>query len=393
MIRLAVLPVEHPVLLGGGQPGVQRQHLQAGLPVQRVGGVPDLPFAAEEDEDVAGPVGAQLGDRVQDALDLVLRFLVRVVGVGQRPVPHLDRVGAPGHLDDRCPELLEVLGETFRVDRGRGNDDLEIRAAWEQALEVAEDEVDVEAALVRLVDDERVVAEQLPVAGHLGEQDAVRHHLDQRAVAGGVGEPDLVADRGAQLGAELARDPLRDRAGRDPARLGVPDLPGHPPAELEADLRQLGRLPRAGLPGHDHDLVVPDGRRDLVPPLADRELRRVTQGGDAGPPGLGPGLRRIQVGPQPAQRTLARGRVGQRGGLLGAVAEPALIAEHQPGQPVLKLSERGGHGGNLHGGTGGEAGGGGTAVRQGASPGPDFLTHLRRGNFPGRGGLSRPGAR
>ena len=106
MIRLAVLPVKHPVLLGGGQPGVQRQHLQAGLPVQRVGGVPDLPFAAEEDEDVAGPVGAQLGDPVEDALDLVFRFLFRVVGVGQRPVPHLDRVGAPGHLDDRRPPAL-----------------------------------------------------------------------------------------------------------------------------------------------------------------------------------------------------------------------------------------------------------------------------------------------
>ena len=269
-------------------------------------------------------MGAQLGDRVQDALNLVLRFLVRVVGVGQRPVPHLDRVGAPRHLDDRRPELLEVLTEPLRVDRGRGDDDLEIRAAGQQLLEVAEDEVDIQAALVCFVDDERVVAEQLPVAGHLGKQDAVGHHLDQRAVARGVGETDLVADRGAQLGAELAGDPLRDGAGRDPARLGVPDLPGHPAAELEADLRQLGRLPRAGLPGHDHDLMVPDGCRDLVPPLADRELRRVAQHRDAGPPGVGPGLGRLQVGQQPFQRMLAArpGRAARqparRGGRGGA---------------------------------------------------------------------------
>src|ERR1039458_7348826 len=183
-----------------------------------------------------------------------------------------------------------MLAEAFRVDRGRGDDDLEIRAAGQQPLEVAQDEVDVQAALVRLVDDERVVAEQLPVAAHLVEQDAVGHHLDQRAVAGGVGQAALVADGGAQLGAELAGDPLRDRTGRDPAWLGVPDLPGHAPAELEADLRQLGGLPRAGLAGDDHDLVVADGRGDLVLALADRQLRRVAQYGHAGPPGLGPGL-------------------------------------------------------------------------------------------------------
>ena len=53
-----------------------------------------------------GPTALQLGDRVEDALDLVLRLLLRVVGVGQRPVPHLDRVGPPGHLDRWGPRSL-----------------------------------------------------------------------------------------------------------------------------------------------------------------------------------------------------------------------------------------------------------------------------------------------
>ena len=48
----------------------------------------------------------------------------------------------------------------------------------QQPLEVAEQEVDVEAALVRLVDDDRVVAAQQPVALDLGQQDAVGHQLD-----------------------------------------------------------------------------------------------------------------------------------------------------------------------------------------------------------------------
>ena len=63
-----------------------------------------------------------------------------------------------------------------------------------------------------------------------------------------VGEPHLVADQVAELGAELLGDPLGDRPRGDPARLGVADQPpSRAAAELEADLRQLGGLARAGL--------------------------------------------------------------------------------------------------------------------------------------------------
>ena len=50
----------------------------------------------------------------------------------------------------------------------------------EQPVQVAEQEVDVQAALVRLVDDDRVVAAQQPVAPDLGEQQAVGHQPDAR---------------------------------------------------------------------------------------------------------------------------------------------------------------------------------------------------------------------
>ena len=88
-------------------------------------------------------------------------------------------------------------------------------------------------------------------------------------VADVVGEPHLVADGLAELGAELLGDPLGDAAGGDPARLGVPDQrPRTPAAELEADLGQLGGLARPGLAGDDHHLVVADGGGDVVAPLA-----------------------------------------------------------------------------------------------------------------------------
>ena len=61
--------------------------------------------------------------------------------------------------------------------------DLEVGRRSQQPLEVPEQEVDVEAALVRLVDDDRVVGEQLAVALRFGEQDAVGHELDVRIAA------------------------------------------------------------------------------------------------------------------------------------------------------------------------------------------------------------------
>ena len=164
-------------------------------------------------------------------------------------------------------------GEALRVDGRRGDHDLEVGTSREQSLEVAEQEVDVEAALVGLVDDDRVVALQVAVALQLGEQDAVGHHLDAALLRRTVGEPDLVADRVAQLGAELLGDPLGDAARRDPARLGVADhLRSSPAAQRQADLRQLRGLARPGLAGdHDH-LVVPDGLGDVVTTGRDRQV-------------------------------------------------------------------------------------------------------------------------
>ncbi len=151
---------EHRVLLGGGQPRVQRQDLHrlaaAGqVRPQAVGGVPDLALAGEEDEHVAvsGAFGEELVDGVQDALHLVALLVVRPVRVDERPVADLHRVGAAGDLHDG--RVVEVRGEPRGVDRGRGDDELEVRSPGEQRLEVAEQEVDVQAPLVRLVDDDR----------------------------------------------------------------------------------------------------------------------------------------------------------------------------------------------------------------------------------------------
>ncbi len=178
-----------------------------------------------------------------------------------------------------------------------------------------------------LIQDDRVVAAEHPVALDLGEQDSVGHQLDQRSVAGLVGEADLVADGLAQRGAELGRDALGDRSGGQPAGLRVPDLPADPAAEFEAELGQLGRLPRAGLAGDDDDLVVADRLGERVALLADRQLGRVVDGRHGGRAGRDAGRGGLDL---PLDR-------GEDAGGLGVV--PLFVRGVRFAQPVEPTRE------------------------------------------------------
>ena len=195
----------------------------------------DLALAGQEHQHVAVAGGQALQDRVADGVDVVGGD---VLG---RPVADLDRVGPAADLDDR--RAAEVRGEPLDVDGRAGDDDPQVGPAGQQAAEVAEQEVDVEAALVGLVDDEGVVAPQVAVPLQLGEQDAVGHHLDPVPWRGAVGEPDREADLGAQLDPALLGDPGGQRAGGDAAGLGVADHPGAAPAGCSAILGSWVVLP------------------------------------------------------------------------------------------------------------------------------------------------------
>ncbi|MPM43209.1 hypothetical protein SDC9_89882 [bioreactor metagenome] len=243
------------MFLGGRQPGVQRQHLGARqLQVaDRLGGVADLPLPGQEDEDVPGALGRQLADRVADPLVLVLlhRRAALVIGPGidQRAIAQLNGIRTSRHLDHRG--VVEVPAEPLGVDGGGGDDDLQVGAAWQQLLEIAEQEVDVERPLVGLVDDDRVPRPQVAVVGDPGEQDAVGHHRQGRLTLRLAGEPDLVADLVTELDRHLLGDPFRHGARSEPSRLGVRDPRT---TQLQAQLRQLRGLARSCLPGDDDDL-------------------------------------------------------------------------------------------------------------------------------------------
>ena len=148
-------------------------------------------------------------------------FEVVVAALLERPAALLHREQPARHLDHRRrPVRCEVLREAIGVDRGRGDDHLQVGPARQELPQVAEQEVDVQAALVRLVDDQRVVGAQQRVGLRLGQQDAVGHQLDVGAGLQPVLEAHLEADHLAERRLQLLRDALGHAARRRCAAAG-----------------------------------------------------------------------------------------------------------------------------------------------------------------------------
>ena len=217
--------LKHTVLLRRRQARIQRQNLGIGWMVlaQALGGLANLALAREKNQDIARPVPPQFIHRIEDRLLQVAIALVFVIGQ-QRPVAQLHRITAPRDLDDR--RSVKMAREALRVDGRRGDDDFQFRPARPQTLEIAEQEVDVQAALVGLVDDQHFILIKLAVALGFGEQDAVGHQLDHRIRPDPVGKAHLVANLAADRGAQFGGDARRHGAGRDAARLGMANQAG-----------------------------------------------------------------------------------------------------------------------------------------------------------------------
>ena len=261
--------VEHAILLGLAEAGIQRQHIQRGVVPQLPGEVPDIALPGQEYQHVAA-AAKPAGIDVLDQCGYLRGDTLLGSGLPGVQVMRLHRIGATRHLDHW--RIIEVAGKTVDIDGGRGDNQLEIGPLRQQAFEVTQQEVDIEAALVGLVDDDGVVTAQQAVALYFRQQDAIGHQLDRTGRRHLVGEAHLVADQVAKAGIEFLGDAPGHRARRQPPRLGVADDLFAAAPQCQADLGQLGRFARPGLTGYDHHLVRGDGARDVLPSLGDGQV-------------------------------------------------------------------------------------------------------------------------
>ena len=116
----------------------------------------DLALARQEHEDVAAVVNVlpEFIDTIRDG-----RVQVVFARLLKRPVALLDREHAARDHDHRRGAVArcKMRSKPIRVNRRRGHDDLQIRAARQNLAQVAQQKVDVERTLMRLIDDDRVV--------------------------------------------------------------------------------------------------------------------------------------------------------------------------------------------------------------------------------------------
>ena len=173
--------------------GKEHQDVAAALPKQFVNGVGEGGFYVNVVAEAVA-VGSELpgvwlrvqgGAQGKGGLIWCLGVLVPWRGSvgrgkvgGQWTVADLDGVSTTGNLNnrDRLPTLLlKVVGKALGINGGRSDDDLEVAALGEQSAQVAQDEVNVEASLVSLIHNDRVIAAKKGIGGHFSQQDAVGH--------------------------------------------------------------------------------------------------------------------------------------------------------------------------------------------------------------------------
>ena len=157
-----------------------------------------------------------------------------------------------------------MLREALQIDGRRGDDHLEIRALGQNGLEIAEQEINVQAALVRLVNDQRVVTIEEAVVLRLGQQDAVGHQLDQRVLAALIGKAHLIANGFPKRRAKLFRNPCGHAPSCEPPWLRVADQPVSASAKFETNLRKLRGFAGAGFASDHYHLVVADRCGNIV---------------------------------------------------------------------------------------------------------------------------------
>ncbi len=184
--------IEYLLLVAQAQAAEQRQDVGVGelFAGQGVGGVADFAFAGQENEDVA--VAVEVGNPADRAPDVGGEFLI----LAGRHELIVDRVHASLHGHDRG--MVEKFGEMFRVEGGGTDDDPEVGAFFQQVFQITENEIDIQASFMGLVDDQRVVLAEEAVVTGFRQQDAVGHEFDGGLFRGFVVKTDLASDFGAE---------------------------------------------------------------------------------------------------------------------------------------------------------------------------------------------------
>jgi len=117
-----------------------------------------------------------------------------------------------------------------------GYDELEGAASFQQTMEIAEQEIDVEVAFVCFIDDNTAIPVETWVLPGLREQHPVGHEFDPGILRRPIMKANFTAHQ-VTVTAEFFLDPPGDRRGGNAAGLCAADQTGMVGGQVEADFR------------------------------------------------------------------------------------------------------------------------------------------------------------
>ena len=266
--------MEYLLLAGAALTREQRQDLlvrpfgKTGMSLQMGRGVADFALARQKHQNIPAVAAPQAGHLLGDGFGQV--FVIRW------RIAQLDRMAFARHLNHR--RVVEMAGKLLRIQRGRCDDDLEIGALRCELSQIAEQKIDVQAAFMRFVDDDGVIAAQAPVMAQFVEQHPVGEQLDPGLRAGDILETHLPAHGLADLFADFLGHAFGQGPGGQTAWLGVRNLARTAAANFQTELGQLGGFTRAGGAAHDDHLMGLERLEDLAASLTDGQRFGVAPG-------------------------------------------------------------------------------------------------------------------
>ena len=209
-----------------------------GVFAQRLGAIANLTFTRQKNKHIAlMRLFQQFINRAHHCIfdiNRIFGFIQKML----RTVADLNRVGSTGHFDDGCQHGINIgtcrkmLRKLLWVNRRRRDDDFQIGSPDNQTLHITEQKINIQGTLMRLVDNQRVVLPERRIAVCLGEQDTVRHHLDEGRVIGAVVETNFVGHRMATGLLQFLGKPGCQAARGDPSRLGTTNHAVHAAPQL-----------------------------------------------------------------------------------------------------------------------------------------------------------------
>ena len=166
------------------------------MPGHAMGDFTNVALGWQEDQDITRAVAGGRLDAGNHVSSQVVALIVFFANLIPGQILNLNRIPSTLDRDDGNGIRLvtEMLGESLRVDRGRSNDELEVRSFLLKLFEITKQKVDVQRSLVGFINDDRIVGIEETVRLGFRQQDAIGHELDQCLVTGAVTETDLETD-------------------------------------------------------------------------------------------------------------------------------------------------------------------------------------------------------